>query len=102
MAKSRKSLSNMFRKILGNSNCYFTPPSSINMKYPCIKYELERIDSSFADNLPYKTAKKYIVTVIDIDPDSEIPEEMMKIPYCRFDRSYIADGLNHFVFTLYY
>lgn len=80
----------------------FSPPSSKKMNYPCIKYELDRTDAKFADNLPYATAKKYTVTVIDPNPDSELPEEMLKISFCRFDRTYIADGLNHFVFTLYY
>lgn len=102
MAKPRKNLSKIFRKILGNDNCYFSPPTGFKMNYPCIKYDLDRIDADYADNLPYKTAKKYTVTVIDPNPDSEIPEEMLKIPYSRFDRTYIADGLNHFVFTLYY
>lgn len=102
MGKSRIGLSKIFKETLGNDHCYFSPPTSINMKYPCIKYELDRIDSKFADNLPYATAKKYTATVIDPNPDSEIPEKMLEIPYCRFDRMYIVDGLNHFVFTIFY
>lgn len=102
MAKPRRDLSKIFRKILGNDHCYFSPPVSKNMEYPCIKYELDRIDSKFADNLPYATAKKYTVTVIDPNPDSEIPEKMLTISYCRFDRTYIVDGLNHFIFTIFY
>ena len=83
-------------------NVYFQPPSSVHMKYPAIRYELSRIDLTSADNKPYFLDRAYQVTVIDADPDSEIVEKLSKWQMCRFNRTYTADNLNHFVFILYY
>lgn len=88
--------------LLDSENCYFSPPSTKRMKYPCIVYELSGIRSDFADNLSYRSAKRYTVTVIDENPDSEIPNQILNLPHCVFDRAFPSDGLNHFVFTLYY
>lgn len=102
MAKSREDLHEILCKILGTRNCYFQPPSNIRRNYPCIDYELTRIDNIHADNIPYLNAKAYTLTYIDEDPDSEIPDKILQLPYCSFDRPYNADGLHHTVFTLYY
>lgn len=82
-------------------NVYFQPPASLKMKYPAIRYELSRIDLTSANNNPYLLDRAYQVTVIDSDPDSVIAEAISKWPLCRFNRSYTADNLNHFVFILY-
>jgi hypothetical protein len=29
-------------------------------------------------------------------------DDILALPYCQFDRSYVSDNLNHFVFTLYF
>ena len=52
---------------------YFQPPSSVKLVYPCIVYALDGVDANHADNKPYMSAKRYKVTIIDKDPDSEIP-----------------------------
>lgn len=81
--------------------CYFSPPSDIQMSYPCICYSLSRYTYQKADNQDYLGGKTYTVTVIDEDPDSEIPDKVKeRLAYCTFDRSYVADGLNHYVFTI--
>lgn len=102
MVKPREELHEILCNILGSRNCYFQPPSSKEMKYPCIRYELARIDQTHADNISYLNAKAYSLTYIDEDPDSDMPDKILKLPYCSFDRSYDADGLHHTVFTLYY
>ena len=56
--------------ILGSTNVYFQPPSSISMKYPCIVYKLDDLDNKFADNVVYLTKRRYQVTLIDSNPDS--------------------------------
>lgn len=81
---------------------YFQPPSSVNMSYPCIVYELDDINTDFANNLPYKFLKRYKVTVIDRNPDSSIPDEIAKLPRTSFDRFYTADNLNHYAFNIYF
>jgi hypothetical protein len=40
--------------------------------------------------------------VIDRNPDSELPDKVIELPLCKFDRFYTADNLNHTVFTLFF
>lgn len=73
------------------------------MVYPCIVYSLNKIDTDHADNLTYRATKQYSVTVIDKDPDSSIPDSILRcLPMCSFERFYPADNLNHWVFNLFY
>lgn len=102
MARDRLELSDIFRNILGSSNVYFQPPESVKMKYPAILYERSDKWIDNADNIKYRNFNQYTVTVIDPDPDSLIPEKVLEIPYCNMDRHYVADNLNHDVFTLYF
>lgn len=88
--------------ILGSNNVYFQPPPNVQMVYPCIVYRRDDIDTDFADNVPYSKRKRYQVTVIDRDPDSETPDKVLDLPTCIFDRFYTADNLNHDVFKLYF
>jgi len=81
---------------------YFQPPPSLQMEYPCIVYQKDNLDTKFANNVPYGTAQRYQVTVIDEDPDSDIPAKIATLPKCSFRRFFIADGLNHDVYTLYF
>ena len=46
--------------------------------------------------------RKYLVTVIDKNPDSSFIDIVAKLPTCRFVRHYKSDNLNHYVFTLYF
>lgn len=88
--------------VLGSRNVYFQPPSSVKLVYPCIVYQLNKHDIRYADNSHYNRFEKYTVTVIDRDPDSDIPESILQLPLCSMNRVYTADNLNHFVFDLYY
>lgn len=101
MARTRLELHEILCGILGSRNCYFTAPSN-GMEYPCIKYELVGKKVDYADNIPYKTARRWTLIVIDEDEDSEIPDRLEQLPYCSFDRRYTTSELNHFVFTLYF
>ncbi len=87
--------------IPGVAAVYFQPPTNIQMKYPCIRYSPASDRPIRANNNLYGVRTRYTATVIDKAPDSKIVEEMRKLPYCAFDRAYIADNLNHFVFTIY-
>lgn len=86
----------------GEDHCYFEPPASVQMKYPCIRYSYSNDQDQFADNIHYRHSKRYIVTIMDFDPDSKIPDRLRELPYCSSDRNYAVDGLSHFVFTLFY
>lgn len=86
----------------GNRRCYFSPPADILMSYPCMVYNYANDLNAFADNQSYQSYKRYSITVIDQNPDSKIPSEVKKLPYCTLDRVFSFDGLNHFVYVLYY
>lgn len=81
---------------------YFQPPSNIQMKYPCIVYELDNIDIRYADNLPYKHKNRYTITVIDKNPDSKIPWVIQQLPMVSFRQRFANDNLYHTVFQLYF
>lgn len=98
----RLSLGDTLVAILKNDNVYFQPPESIRLSYPCIIYELTDIDTTYADNRPYRIEKAYQILVIDKNPDTTLPDEVAKLPNCRFTRYYTADNLNHYVFIIYW
>lgn len=72
------------------------------MVYPCIVYKRDRLDTQFASNDPYRTTKRYQVTVIDRNPDSDIPDKVATLPMCASDRCFTANNLNHDVFNIYF
>ena len=86
---------------MGDNPVYYQPPASLHMKYPCIRYKLNTIDTRKADNKKYKKMNRYDVTLIDEDPVSEFVDPILDIEYCDLDRTYSSDNLNHFVFTIY-
>lgn len=97
-------LCNVMKEVTNHAekHVYFQPPETVKLIYPCILYRLSADFPGHADNIKYFGMKRYTVTVIDRNPDSVIPDLVAKLPYCRFDRFYAADYLNHFVFELYY
>jgi hypothetical protein len=83
-------------------NVYFQPPQNVQLVYPCIVYNRDFADTKFADDLPYSHMTRYMVMVIDRDPDSEIPAKISAIPRSVYTRFFTADNLNHDVFSLYF
>lgn len=81
---------------------YFQPRTNITLEYPCIVYKRDYAKTEFADNKPYSHEKRYMVTVIDRNPDSEIPDEVSKLPKSTFNRHYTADDLNHDVYQVFF
>lgn len=100
--RSRLELQALLEQLLGSRNVYFQPPSTIRMSYPCIVYSRESINTRFANDLPYDHDIRYQVTVIDRNPDSDIPFKILRLPKCTHSRSFPADDLNHTVFNLYF
>lgn len=81
----------------------FQPPPNVKLTYPCCLYERSNGKTTFAGNMPYTFTNKYTVTIIDRNPDSIYVEKMaMTFPMCVMDRAYAADGLNHFVYTIFW
>jgi hypothetical protein len=81
---------------------YFQPPVNLDMQFPCIVYSRDGSNSDRADNGLYRHAKRYQVTVIDRNPDSQLPDRVEGLPLCNFDRWFAVDNLNHWVFTLFF
>ena len=99
----RIQLHRILEGIPGVKKAYFQAPKSDSMKYPCIRYSRNSSSDLNADDIKYVGTRQYQVIVIDPDPDTEIPEELYeKFNQIHFDRSYTANNLNHYVFTLYY
>jgi hypothetical protein len=81
---------------------YHQAPPSTGMQYPCIIYERDNADTKFAGNRPYSFRQRYQVTIIDRNPDSDILEKIARLPLCLYDRHFVANNLNHDVFSLFY
>jgi len=88
--------------ILGSQNVYFQPPPSIQMDYPCIVYQRDDRRVDYADDAPYRHRIRYQVTIIDRNPDSDLPQKIAELSLCSFDRFFTVDQLNHDVFTLFF
>lgn len=108
--QSRLELDAILRRILresagqraGEENCYFDPPENFKIKYPCIIYEKSNNRKVYADNNPYGYTRRYSVTIIDTDPDSEIPDHVEWLPMSTHDRDFVTDNLHHYIFSIYH
>lgn len=98
----RLELQAIFTDILETDNVYFQPPPSVQMIYPCIVYARDYELANYADDKPYTHRKRYQVTIIDRNPDSDIPAKVAALPLCVYDRFFTADNLNHDVYKLFF
>lgn len=98
----RPELQSLLEELLGTRNVYFQPPANIQMSYPAIVYQRDNAKTEFAGNKPYTINKRYMVTVIDRNPDSLIPDKIAALPLCDHNRNYVANNLHHDVFNLYF
>lgn len=100
---SRLDLHNELLAIPGIKKVYFQPPSNTSIQYPCIIYELNRIDLRKADNKNYLKFKNYTITVVTPDPDDTTVDYLLdKFTKIRFDRTFKSDNLYHNILSLYY
>lgn len=99
---SRLELQTLLEKLLGSRNVYYQPPESIKMAYPAIRYTKTKMDSKYADDIKYSKMRCYEIIVIDSNPDNNVIDDILELPYSRFDRHYKSDNLNHDVITLYF
>ncbi len=98
----RSDLQTKLESLSGVQKVYFQPPENVKLVYPCIVYNRDGLPVQYADNSPYHLTTKYEVTVMDRDPDSSIPRQVLMLPLCSHDRSFAVADLNHDVFTLYF
>ena len=85
-------------------NVYFQEPENNRMVYPAILYKTSDEETRHANNRPYSSFDEYEVTIMDYDPDSELRQAFrdLRISGCSFDRVMRVDGLNHFIYSLYF
>lgn len=80
---------------------YFQPPSSLGLKYPCIIYHRSKVINKRSNDSLYDVRTAYEITVVDQDPDSLLLQNIMELAYCEWNDHYVADNLNHDLFTIY-
>jgi len=84
-------------------NVYYQPPENVGMTYPCLVYHLTGMGTRHADNRAYTSYKKYTLTLITSDPDSDILATIIKtLDMSRFEATFIANNLYHTVFSIFY
>lgn len=98
----REDLQFLLEDIFGSKNVYYQPPETIKMQYPAIRYSKSRIDSTYANNAKYSMRDCYELIVISRRPDDPVIKKLLRLPYCSYDRHYVADNLNHDILTIYY
>ena len=98
----RLQLQTLLNDLEGVEKAYYQPPSHDKMVFPCIVYELTDEEVKHADNKPYNLVRGYQVTAIDRDPDSLIPGLIANLPMSAFQRFFVTEGLNHFVYKLFF
>lgn len=97
---TRLELQSELERILGSGNVYFQPPEGYKLSYPCILYEKSSVRSIYADDVTYLKHPTFTVTVIDRDPDSDIPDRLLSLRGAKFDRHFTNDNLHHNVISL--
>ena len=99
---NRLDLQSLLEELLGSRNVYYAPPESIKMQYPAIRYSKKKIESVHADDSKYLMRDCYELIVISRTPDHPVIKQLLALPYCGYDRPYVADNLYHDVLTIYY
>ena len=98
----RLELHSVLQELLGSSNVYYQPPESTKMQYDAIRYSKKTIDSKYANDRKYSMIDCYEVIVISRLPDNPVIKKLLSLPYCSYDRHYVADNLHHDVLTIYW
>lgn len=103
---SREELQTKLEELLGSEEVHYLAPGSgstkFKMGYPAIKYSLSMIDKTYANDIAYSMRDRYELIVIDRLPDHEVIKSLLELPYCSYERQYIADNLYHDVLSIYY
>ena len=98
----RLDLQGLLEELLESRNVYYQPPESVKMQYPAIRYSKKNIQSAYANNSKYLMRDCYELIVISRSPDHPVIKKLLALPYCSYDRPYVADNLYHDVLTIYY
>lgn len=98
----RMQLQSELERLVG-FNVYFQPPATVQLKYPCVIYNLSSGNATYADNSVHTYTNRFELIFIYRKQNMEIVETVLRtFPMCTVSRVYIADNLYHYVFNLYY
>ena len=98
-----KGLLGTTEKTGNEARCFYQPPESIKLTYPCIVYSRESPHVFRADNVLYNRKHHYGLIYITDDPDDALADAIeTHFQMCRLTRVYVADNLNHYYYDLYY
>ena len=99
----RLDLHNRLVELVGDLGVvYFQPPTGISMSFPCIVYHRDYSAVEHANDNVYFYKQRYLVTVIDRNPDSELTAKVATLPMCTYNRYFAKENLNHDNFYLYF
>lgn len=102
ITNKRLEFHDILKSILGSNKVYFQPPSTVKMNQPYIIYSLTGFNILHANNEIYKNKVGYTVLLITASPEDPVILKLLKTPFCKFDRAYTANNLNHYVYNIYY
>lgn len=98
----RLKLQNQLESILGSSNVMFEPTDHTMFTYPVIVYNRTTPNINYADNLAYLYKDSFEATFISKSGITDIPRRLVtEIPMCSEDRSFVTDGLHHYVVKIF-
>lgn len=84
-------------------NVYYQPGDSTTIKYPCILYFLDSIDSDYANNQNYLNHRTWSVTVITRDATDNLFDDVLNLPFpVKYLSGFTKDQLYHQNFKLNY
>lgn len=83
------------------SHVYFQPPEGTRLEYPCIVYHRDYAATKFANDHPYSNRTRYLVTVIDPNPDGTLRNKVAAMPLTTYNRFFTTSDLNHDVYYVY-
>jgi len=98
----RLTLQALLEEMLGSRNVYYMPPEGTKMQYDAIRFSKKTIKSDYANDGKYSMKDCYELTVIAKRPDHPVIKKLLTLPYCSYDRHYVAENLNHDTLTIYY
>lgn len=82
--------------------CYFQPPETVKLSYPCIIYSRNQVESLTANNINYKNDREWTIRVIAREPDSEIPTNLLQgLSMISLIDDYVSDGLYNTILKHY-
>lgn len=102
--RTYEELGDELRTLIGDGyDIKYQPKSATKLTYPCILYELSKVDVRHAEDKPYLMTKRYRITHIYKSIDNELIEEFLNaFDYVSYDNRQIVDGLYHDYYTIYY